>query len=446
MNQVPIKALSFDDLSKAVRSAAAIRLLTTLEPIGGPGDKVCPPTYEGGQYAKEERWVDNQTAPLARVDDPTPPGSSRRRSATTVLLDSVASQANRMELALLAAYDAKKILFPLIIGEGYLDAVGKPTRRITALETPHRCHAAIFRESLLDGKPFRESPQGEHLYQASLQNATPLLELCPHALIFGTWDSTMAVFKPGYLGPKFERALTSEIVGYDAKFGVMPGGAIDPLGIERRATIYDDGKGGWTSDEAEAAKSKDGKAILFGQGSETKPGRPSLINLSSVTPSFRNPDRKNQDRPGGVSITSAQQTTVLSLAGLRRFHFPPQGAKANPDTDAAAQTLLAALALCAITYARRDGYDLRSRCVLIPAAPAQFELVGSDVTQIPPFSLTPEEATALFDQTAKRLAATALGWNTKPIKLTPSPRLIALDRKSRALKRPLDGDGAEGEA
>jgi hypothetical protein len=43
------------------------------------------------------------------------------------------------------------------------------------------------------------------------------------------------------------------------------------------------------------------------------------------------------------------------------------------------------------------------------------------------------------------LAATALGWNTKPIKLTPSRRLIALDRKSQALKKPLDGDSDEGE-
>jgi CRISPR-associated protein Csb1 len=36
-------------------SAAAFRLRLRLEPAGGPGDKVFPPTYEGGRYATEER-------------------------------------------------------------------------------------------------------------------------------------------------------------------------------------------------------------------------------------------------------------------------------------------------------------------------------------------------------------------------------------------------------
>ena len=71
---------------------AAIRRTTRLEPIG---DKVFPPTYEGGEYATEGRQVMNDRRELQTVQ--------------TVLLDSVQSQANRMELALLRGIDAGKI-------------------------------------------------------------------------------------------------------------------------------------------------------------------------------------------------------------------------------------------------------------------------------------------------------------------------------------------------
>ena len=68
-------------------SAAAFRCVTDYQPVGGPGDKVFPPTYSGGKYATEDR-VNPETGELRQC----------------VLLDSVQSQANRMELALLEAH------------------------------------------------------------------------------------------------------------------------------------------------------------------------------------------------------------------------------------------------------------------------------------------------------------------------------------------------------
>jgi CRISPR-associated protein Csb1 len=58
-----IQSLSFDALCNAVKGAAAIRIVTKLEPAGGPGDKVFPPTYEGGQYAMELRRVGDHGDP-----------------------------------------------------------------------------------------------------------------------------------------------------------------------------------------------------------------------------------------------------------------------------------------------------------------------------------------------------------------------------------------------
>lgn len=63
----------------------ALRANLKLTPAGGDGDKVFPPTYEGGQYATEQRLINGE-----RVE--------------TVLLDSVQSQANRIEQALLSAH------------------------------------------------------------------------------------------------------------------------------------------------------------------------------------------------------------------------------------------------------------------------------------------------------------------------------------------------------
>ena len=76
--------LTFEQLRGAVAGdAVALRSRMTLQPAGGEGDKVFPPSYAvdgraDHKYAVEERQV----------------GESDKLS-TTVLLDSVASQANR---------------------------------------------------------------------------------------------------------------------------------------------------------------------------------------------------------------------------------------------------------------------------------------------------------------------------------------------------------------
>jgi hypothetical protein len=111
-----------------------------------------------------------------------------------------------------------------------------------ALRDPHpqaQQYAPILRDSLHDGQPFRKSELGKSLDQASLQNATPLYQLCPTALIFGLWDSTGP---KGGLGAKFQRALVSEIIGVNAEIGVKTSSRIDPLGM-RAALEWLEGQG-----------------------------------------------------------------------------------------------------------------------------------------------------------------------------------------------------------
>lgn len=80
------KKLDFDMLKKAVSGhAAAIRCKTILQPAAGEGTKVFPPTHSGGVYATEQR----------RLPVKDKPGETR--VVDCVLLDSVQSQANRIE-------------------------------------------------------------------------------------------------------------------------------------------------------------------------------------------------------------------------------------------------------------------------------------------------------------------------------------------------------------
>lgn len=407
------ESLTLTSLTQAVNSAAAIRLRRRLQPAGGAGDKVFPATYEGGEYAKEDRVVDGVRVPC-------------------FLLDSVQSQANRMELALLAAHRAGNITIPVVgvdfAGQG-LPEVGV----VTSLEAPHRLADAILRDSLLDGVKFRDSPPGKSLNTASTANATELFGLCPTALVFGVWDSTGP---RGGLGVKFQRALVGELVAVDAASGVKPASRLDPLGIQLAAgPLYATKDGGWTLDEKAAALDK-GKPIKLG-----KEGKPSEANHGNVTPSLKN--EKGQLHHGGVTMAYAQHAVVLSLPALRRLFFPVAG---KGSADAAARTVLAALGLCGAILAVEQGADLRSRCLLVPdiAHPATWEIINADGS-ITAVTLTGEQAAKLLNDAVAAAKAAGLPWTATAkangLTLTPSPGLAALVKKSRDLAMHAPGEG-----
>ncbi len=56
-------ALTIDELRNLCRDAAAIRRVTRLQPAGGAGDKLYPPTYEGGYHAKDVRVIEATAFP-----------------------------------------------------------------------------------------------------------------------------------------------------------------------------------------------------------------------------------------------------------------------------------------------------------------------------------------------------------------------------------------------
>ena len=407
-------------------TAAAFRCVTDYQPAGGPGDKVFPPTYEGGKYATEER-IDPRTGEIRPC----------------VLLDSVQSQANRMELALLDAHRAGKVALPLIVTSfDQPELLRKFT--VTSLEAPHRAADALFRDSRLDGVMFRSSDKGQLLDNADVRNAAGLFGLCPTALVFGMWDSTGP---RGGQGTKFQRALVSEIVGYSAVRGVNTESRVDPARITRAAaTLYRrstkrDDAPDWTLSEAEGGGP-------LGTGQER--GRPSQANHGNHPPDYafarderkqviydtvKKPDGREVREPrirGGFTVSKATQTTVLSLAALRRLRFPLNGSvDSDHETDVTARAALAALGLAAGTLARNDT-DLRSRCQLFAETTPAWELLDRPGKAPKTFDLDRDAAFRLLTEATEEARRAGLPWEDR-IELTPSEVLVELVLRSQKL-------------
>ena len=211
--------LTFTQLYEAVDGGAvALRSRLNLQPAGGEGDKVFPSSYATNashKYVVEERQVGDSD-----------------KTTTTVLLDSVASQANRAELALLEGWERGELQFPVPYVDFTVSDEIMDFNKLTVLEAPHRIADAIFRDSLLNDTLFRLSDVGIAITDATPRNATALFRYSPTALLFGMWDSTGP---KGGLGSKFQRAYVSEIVGFDAQVGKKVGSRLDPLQLEKLA-------------------------------------------------------------------------------------------------------------------------------------------------------------------------------------------------------------------
>jgi CRISPR-associated protein Csb1 len=378
-------SLTYKKLSEAVSgSACAFRARTKLQPADGPGGKVFPPTHLDGKYATELRV-------LPEFNEPVP----------CVLLDSVQSHANRCEEALQLAVDRQQVSLPLVVVDFSGAELIDPVDRITSLEAPHRLSDAILRDSELDGVPFRKTELGHRLDFASLKNATPLLDLSPHSLLFGLWDSTGP---KGGLGVKFQRCLVGEIVGCNVQVGTKTSSRIDPLGIVRTAEVVVE------NNEWRPANAKD-------KGAK----KPSEINHGNIPPEIAD---------GGVTFSYAQYSMTLSLPAIRRLRFPVDG-EFSVAKDNAGRTLVAALGLLAVALATESGFNLRSRCLLWPETALEFELLGKPGESPQSFSLDSASAVAIYNDAVSEVRKAGFPWRTEPIVLKPSAKLIQLVQTSQ---------------
>lgn len=401
-------------LTRSVAEDAALRRRQRLQPVGGQGDKIFPPTYPeerrgaGPRHVLERRRIEGQDVWCA-------------------LVDSVQSQANRLEEVLLGAVRDGAVRVPHVSVDFRAAQLAGLTE-ITSLDAPHRVYDAILRDSLLDGQPFPKSELGLRLAQAKPADATVLLEVSPTALLFGAWNSTG---EGGGLGAKFSRALVSEIaaVGVSVEDGPVDtrtgeveirtagrrtGSRIDPLGILRRVEVYQGEGKTWDVDKAKAGK-------------KPKLVRPSEINHGNIAPSVQ---------PLGVTCDYAEHVAVISFAGLRRLGF------GGGERDAAGRAYLAALGLLALAEQDARGYALRSRCDLVCEgwAPLQRVLANGEA---PTVELDRATARALYNEAFAAAKQAGFALREEPVRLVPQDKLVTIVRESQRLA--LEGAGGDAD-
>jgi len=403
-------------LNRMVTEDAALRRRQRLQPVGGQGDKVFPPTYPGEGRNSMPRHVYERR----RLGD---------REAWCVLVDSVQSQANRLEECLKEAVrDGATIPYVFVdFSRSKLTGITE----VTSFDAPHRLYDAILRDSTLDGTPFMDSEVGKRVAMATPRDAAALLETSPTSLLFGAWHSTG---EGGGLGAKFARCLTSEVVAIDVPVdevvanrpgvlepvtaGRRTGSRIDPLGVLRKVEVFK-GEGGWDTNEGRA-------------GRKAKKVRPSEINHGNIAPTVQ---------PLGITCGYLEHNFVLSFAALRRLRF------GGDDRTTAARSLLAALGLLALAEQDTRGYALRSRCDLVCEGRSPLELVHPDGSTHE-IAFDASAARSLYEAAFAATHKAGLALREEPIRLTPQEKLVEIVRRSQELALMGEGGGeqeADGE-
>jgi CRISPR-associated protein Csb1 len=270
--------------------------------------------------------------------------SDRRGEHNVCLIDSVGSQANRIE--------------PLFAKEKYAGLVPQVTIKagekiVNLLEAGHRAGDAIVRctplqQLLLDA--FTDEKHG---------NVEPLARVAPTSLVFGFWDSRQTQSKR-------PRLIASTIRAYDVHSLKRSAQYNPPMDYAEIEVFSDDDK-----KNAEG----DSKSPLAKRGFVHHPASGSH---------------------GGVIATGGiRRDATLSLAALRLLN-----AGTDKNKTEALRRYILGLALVAFTY--RPSSYLRQGCnlVLDPDKPAEFVEVGNDGRRHPS-KITHEDAIAYAAAAAK---------------------------------------------
>lgn len=293
------------------RGPAAIVLREHLTPVEGPDGVFFPATFAPQQGADKDKTKFQGGYNIDVFDD----------GSNVVLVDSVGSQANRIE--------------PIFAEKDYSDLVPQivvtfPTKglRLNLLSANHRAADAIVRCSGFEQdlrKAFQEVLRG---------NAETLAQIAPTSLVFGAWDSrdTQA---------KLPRLFSSTIRAFNVRQHTRSANFLVQMTVDLEKL-----------------------ELLPEAGSEE---------------GFKN--ALASKAPGGVQLTpngSIRRDTTVNLAALRRLAVLEADGSLFADRTKALRRYILGLALVALT-APQDSF-LRAGCNLVPDTdkPREFVVVGVD--------------------------------------------------------------------
>jgi len=390
------------------KGASSIVVKSDLEPLSGLDTPVAPPTYSTTTDVPFHVW-----------------GRQDNERFAGVTINGVAAESNIVEACLArVAKDGELDLFTPRIEANLLDGIedeflAEHPREIvlSVLELPHNVSDARFRDCEFvqsDGSavPFRETDFGKAILNSTRENMTGLLTYAPTVFLVGTWD-THAPQDEAHLRRVtrqqlcLRRAMTAEIIGHDVTIRPRTFTLTDPLGMD-------------ASIELRKLDSYYGKFELK-EGKE-----PSGAGLAAVIPS--EDDRK---KASGVFVKRISYWANISLAALRRLHFPVQGnggkLSRSSEIDGSARAFLASLGILGLALRIEDGFDLRSGCDLRPIEKPKWTIYGPTTEDVLlSAEITPDMAYALYEHAYEIAKSRGFSWESTVYRLRPMPRLKAV--------------------
>jgi CRISPR-associated protein Csb1 len=283
---------------------AAIVFRRNLRPVEGSDSWIFPPTFaqkEGSDEDEDGGGGDYQIDPLP--EDP---------KRNVCLIDSVGSQANRMEPVF------KKPVYSDLVPQVRIRL--KDGDEVNLLDAGHRAADAVVRFSKTLGPKLSEAFRK----YSKTRDCTDLVKLAPTSLVFGVWDSRGT-------GAKIQRIVRSVIRAYNVTEA-------------RRSATY---RAAYSYTENGAINPE------FDKGSgKSNPLSQEGFKYSLATKTH-----------GGVLVKGGiQQEAIINLVALRTL-----------SVDRAAKRYLLGLALVALSYRDQDGFNLREGCLLCAASKEDFD-------------------------------------------------------------------------
>lgn len=301
---------------------AALVCRQWLMPAEGRDAVIFPPTFAAAEGGKGKAGYNI---------DPLPDSSDPAKIKLVAIIDTVGSQANRME-PLFKKANGEDTPYSRLVPQIEIKAGNKT---VNLLDAGHRAADAIVRYSTL-GPKLREA----FVTYRESGDATQLAKIAPTSLVFGAWDSRETQVK-------LPRLVASTIRAYDVAELTRSAQYFPPVDYVKEQ-LFDD--------EFLETTMKGGKKIGSTFGLKAAPA---------------------EGTHGGIIVRGEiRRDVILSLAGLRAVG-------PNGELGDTLRRYILGLSLLAITYDR--DHNLRQGCLLVsdPDKAAAWELVLHDGTRKP---------------------------------------------------------------
>ena len=306
----------------------ALTLSEQLQPASGKDTVIFPPTYARDEKRKapEERLNHPYAIDTFRRDI-EPEAARDTAEVNACSLDSVGSQANRMETQFTKAPLSALVPQVCIIAKD---------QKVNLLDIGHRIADGAVRHSEFGtkGKPA--------IAAIKAGNALPLAKLAPTSLVFGFWDSRDTQFKAARVLSSTIRATNVEVLKRSAQFNP----AFDPssIGLTETATL-------------DADQVADDKDPLSKEGMRSAPA---------------------VDTHGGVRVYGKIiRQTEVNLVALRALAVMEEGELNAAETLKLRRYILGLSLIAAIA---QPDYNLRAGCLLVgdPDTATKTQVVTPD--------------------------------------------------------------------